>query len=147
MALLPLGYESFGHVLWALHKKFQVHKFLQHRERGALVVNADYRPPDRPKEYAVDYLAFEDLRKSMDKTLQVSVISYDPAITVIVFVFLPSKTGNSVAVWRRKLIVPNNTRLRFQKELDIALSGLKDPKSYLVYVDECVDHVLVTSVG
>jgi len=64
------------------------------------------------------------------------VISYDPAMTVIVFVFLPSKTGNSVAAWRRKLIVPNNTRLRFQKELDIALLGLKDPKNYIVYVDE-----------
>ena len=84
----------------------------------------------------MDYLTFDDLQKSFDKTLQSSVISYDPAVQVIVFVFLPSKSGNSIAIWRRKLTVPNNARLRFQNELDIALGGLKDPKEYIVYIDE-----------
>ncbi|KAK2466474.1 hypothetical protein APHAL10511_002116 [Amanita phalloides] len=113
-----------------------LHKFLQHRERGALLINADYNPPDKPKDFAVDYLAFHDLQKSFDKTLQTSVTSYDPAVQAIVFVFLPSKSGNSIAIWRRKLLVPNNARLRFQSELDIALSGLKEPKDYAVFVDE-----------
>jgi len=81
-------------------------------------------------------LTFDDLQKSYDKTLQSSVISYDPTLQVIVFVFLPSKSGNSVAIWRRKLVVPNNARLRFQTELDVALAGLKEPQSYIVYVDE-----------
>ena len=101
-----------------------------------MIVNADYNPPDRPKDFAVDYLTFDDLQKSLDKTLQSSVISYDPTLQVIVFVFLPSKSGNSVAIWRRKLVVPNNARLRFQLELDIALSGLKEPQEYKVFVDE-----------
>ncbi|KIL68276.1 hypothetical protein M378DRAFT_185292 [Amanita muscaria Koide BX008] len=113
-----------------------LHKYLQHRERGALFINADYRPPDRPEDFAVDYLPFDDLQHSRDQTLQVSVISYNPATTVIVFVFLPSKTGNSIAIWRRKLLVPNNVRLRFQKELAIALFGLKSPQKYDVHVEE-----------
>ncbi|KAF8640084.1 hypothetical protein AX17_001324 [Amanita inopinata Kibby_2008] len=113
-----------------------LHKFLQHRERGALIMNADYRPPDDPTEFALDWLTFDDLQKSMDKTLQVSVTSYDPTAQVIIFVFLSSKSGNSVAIWRRKLVVPNNARLRFQNELSIVMAGLKDPKDYVVHVDE-----------
>ena len=119
-----------------------MHKFFQRRERGALIINADYNPPDRPKEFAIDYLTFDDLQKSYDKTLQSSVISYDPTLQVIVFIFLPSKSGNSVAIWRRKLVVPNNARLRFQTELDVALAGLKEPQSYIVYVDEYGDYPL-----
>ncbi|PFH52649.1 hypothetical protein AMATHDRAFT_139595 [Amanita thiersii Skay4041] len=113
-----------------------LHKFLQHRERGALIINADHNPSEDPKNYAADWLGFEDLQKTMDKTLQVSVTSYDPSAQVIIFIFLPSKSGNSVAIWRRKLVVPNNARLRFQHELDVALTGLREPQSYIVHVDE-----------
>jgi len=70
----------------------------------------------------------------MDKILQESVVCYDPAVQVIVFVFLPSKSGNSIAVWRRKIAVPNNVRLTFQDEIYVAKQGLK--KDYVVHVDE-----------
>lgn len=112
--------------------------FLQSRERGALFANADYRPPKSPNEPAFDWLTFDELQTSRDKILQESVAFYDPAIQVIVFVFLPSKTGNSVAMWRRKINVPNNTRLMLQAEINLAFAGLRRDKDYLVYVDELV---------
>jgi hypothetical protein len=72
----------------------------------------------------------------MDRTLQESVAFYDPTVQVIVFVLLPSKSGNSVAMWRRKIIVPNNTRLKLQREINIAMAGLRKEQDYVVHVDE-----------
>ena len=74
----------------------------------------------------------------MDRILQESVAFYDPAVQVIVFVFLPSKSGNSVAMWRRKIKVPNNTRLMLQAEITLAIAGLRKEKHYVVHVDEYV---------
>jgi hypothetical protein len=64
------------------------------------------------------------------------VAFYDPTVQVIVFVLLPSKSGNSVAMWRRKIIVPNNTRLKLQREINIAMAGLRKEQDYVVHVDE-----------
>jgi hypothetical protein len=66
------------------------------------------------------------------------VAFYDPAVQVIVFVFLPSKSGNSVAMWRRKLKVPNNLRLTYQREISLAMAALRKDKDYVLHVDECV---------
>jgi len=74
----------------------------------------------------------------MDRILQESVVFYDPAVQVIVFVFLPSKSGNSVAMWRRKIKVPNNTRLMLQAEITLAIASLRKEKHYVVHVDEYV---------
>lgn len=74
----------------------------------------------------------------MDKTIQTSAAFYDPSIQVIVFVFLPSKSGNSVAMWRRKIRVPNNTRLSLQPEINMAMAGLRKEKDYHIHVDEYV---------
>jgi hypothetical protein len=74
----------------------------------------------------------------MDRTLQESAAFYDPAVQVIVFVFLPSKSGNSIAIWRRKVNVPNNTRLMLQAEITLAMAGLRKEQDYVVYIDECV---------
>jgi hypothetical protein len=53
---------------------------------------------------------------------------------VIVFVFLPSKTGNSIAMWRRKVAVPNSVRLSHLREIELAKAALK--RDYPVWVDE-----------
>jgi hypothetical protein len=74
----------------------------------------------------------------MDRILQESVAFYDPAVQVIVFVCLPSKTGNSMAMWRRKINVPNNLRLTYQEEIMLALAALRNEKDYVVHVDEYV---------
>lgn len=118
--------------------RLQLHKFLQTRERGALFANADFIHEKHPNEPAFDWLIFDDIQESMDKTLQESVAHYNPAIQVIVFVFLPSKSGNSVAMWRRKINVPNNTRLMLQREINLAMAGLRKREDYTVYVDEYV---------
>jgi hypothetical protein len=70
----------------------------------------------------------------MDKIFQESVAFYDPAVQVVVFVFLPSKSGNSIAVWRRKINVPNNLRLAYQDQIYVAMRALR--KEYVVHVDE-----------
>ncbi|EIW76090.1 hypothetical protein CONPUDRAFT_110744 [Coniophora puteana RWD-64-598 SS2] len=113
---------------------FGLHKFLQTRERGALLVNADYSPPKRPTEPAVDWIDYKQLQTTMDLILQESTAYYDPSTQTVVFVFLPSKTGNSVAIWRRKLAVPQNVRLELQAQITQAVATLR--KDYAIHVDE-----------
>ncbi|KAJ7047627.1 hypothetical protein C8F04DRAFT_15126 [Mycena alexandri] len=115
---------------------YGLHRFLQSRERGALIANADYRPPQSPNEPAFDWLTFDQLQATKDKVLQESVAFYDPAVICIVFVFLPSKSGNSVAMWRRKISVGNNTRATRMNEIYLAMAGLRREKEYIVHVDE-----------
>jgi hypothetical protein len=57
-------------------------------------------------------------------------------VTTVVFVFLPSKTGNSVAMWRRRINVGNNTRTARINEIHLAMAGLRREKDYVVHVDE-----------
>lgn len=103
-----------------------------------MFANAAYRSPSNPNEPAFDWLIFDKLQKTNDKILQESVINYEPEKQTIIFVFLPSPTGNSVAIWRRKINVPNNIRLMLQAQVSHAMAGLRRDKDYLVYVDEFV---------
>jgi hypothetical protein len=77
----------------------------------------------------------------MDQVLQESVAHYDPYVHVIVFVFLPSQSGNSMAIWRRKIAVPNNIRLAYQGQIRQALAALR--KNYVLHVDEYVCSLLM----
>ncbi|KAH9981854.1 hypothetical protein BJV74DRAFT_895908 [Russula compacta] len=112
---------------------FGLNKFLQTRERGALFINASYDSPSNG-DPAFDWLTYEDVVETRDRLLQESVGFYDPAMQVIVFVFLPSKSGNSLAMWRRKVSVPNSVRLAHLREIDLAKAALR--KDYPVVVDE-----------
>ncbi|EKM80468.1 hypothetical protein AGABI1DRAFT_128141 [Agaricus bisporus var. burnettii JB137-S8] len=114
---------------------FGLHKFLQSRERGAIITNAAFRLPEFPGQPVFDWLTFEQLQDTMDKTLQESVVFYDPGAQVIVYVLLPSQTGRSVAMWRRKINVPNNARVTYKAPITQALAGLKKKEDYVVYVD------------
>ncbi|KAF8559077.1 hypothetical protein OG21DRAFT_1480939 [Imleria badia] len=125
--LVPLVTPSLSHVS-------QLQKFLQTRERGALVVNAAYRPVHSPSEPAFDWITWNQIQLTMDRILQESVGYYNPAMHIIVFVLLPSPSGNSVAIWRRKLPIPNNIRLAYQAQLTHAMASLR--KDYPVLVDE-----------
>lgn len=116
----------------------QLHKFLQSRERGALIANADYRIPGGKNEPAFDWLTFDHLQETRDKIMQESAAFYDPTAQAIIFVFLPSQSGNSVAMWRRKINVPNNMRLMLQAEISLALAALRREEDYVVHVDEYV---------
>ncbi|KAG1755968.1 hypothetical protein EDB19DRAFT_1624889 [Suillus lakei] len=115
---------------------FGLHKFLQTRERGALIVNANFQPSESPNEPAFDWLTYPELQKTMDRTLQESVAFYDPSALVVVFVFLPSKSGKSLAIWRRKIAVPSNVRLAYQAQITQAIDSLK--RDYEIHVDEYV---------
>ena len=113
--------------------EFQLNKFLQTRERGALFVNASYDSPSSGGP-VLDWLTYEDVVETRDRLLQESVGHYDPSMQVIVFVFLPSKSGNSLAMWRRKFPVPESIRLANHREIDIVKAALR--KDYTVWVDE-----------
>ena len=74
------------------------------------------------------------LQDTLDRVLQESVALYDPAVQVIVFVFLLSKTGNSMAVWRKKLTVPEALRMAHEQEIEATKEDLDD--DYPVYLEE-----------
>ncbi|KIJ19990.1 hypothetical protein PAXINDRAFT_68257 [Paxillus involutus ATCC 200175] len=113
---------------------FGLQKFLQTRERGALIVNADYRPVHSPNEPAFDWITWQQVQATMDRVLQESVGYYNPTSHVIVLVFLPSPSGNSVAMWRRKLPIPSDIRLAYQAQITQVIASLQ--KEYPVHVDE-----------
>ena len=115
----------------------KVQKFIESGERGALFSNADFRAPSTVGEAtqpAFDWLPLSALQLTCDSTLQSSVTLYDPAFEVVVFVFLLSPSGNSMAIWRRKLNVPEAIREAHQDGILTVKMGLR--KSYPVYVDE-----------
>ncbi|KAI9063224.1 hypothetical protein FKP32DRAFT_1592688 [Trametes sanguinea] len=112
-------------------------RFLDSQERGALFFNADYRVPSPtpggPPQPAYDWVTLDKIQRTLDATLQESVALYDPAFQVIVFVFLLSPSGNSMALWRRKLAVPDSLREEHRDDILAVKAELKD---YPVYVDE-----------
>ena len=114
----------------------QLQKFLETHKRGALFVNADYAPPKSPHEPAFDWVPIDQLRNTLDKILQESVALYDPAKQVIVFIFLISKSGNSMAIWRRKIPVPEILQTAYKDPIAETKAGLEP--NYPVYVEESV---------
>ncbi|TBU24354.1 hypothetical protein BD311DRAFT_857790, partial [Dichomitus squalens] len=103
-------------------------RFLDTRERGALFANADYRvsvSPGAPPQPAFDWITLSELQGTLDSTLRSSVTLYDPAFQVIVFVFLLLPSGNSMAVWQRKLNDPDVIRDTNQDEILAVKAGLK----------------------
>ncbi|KAG2013975.1 hypothetical protein CC2G_010830 [Coprinopsis cinerea AmutBmut pab1-1] len=115
---------------------FGLQKFLHSRERGALFVNAAFRLPGQLDQPVFDWLTFPELQSTMDKTLQESVAFYDPATVVIIFVFLASPTGNSVAIWRRKVPIPPAVTQVMQRDIGLVKTGLRPESEYVVYVEE-----------
>ena len=89
-----------------------------------------------PLEPALDWLTFKQLQGTMDKTLQESVAFYDPSVQVMVFVYLPSESGNSIAIWRVKINVPDKTKAKYQVEINEMVRGLPKHADYVVCVDE-----------
>ncbi|KAF8803833.1 hypothetical protein BYT27DRAFT_7109189 [Phlegmacium glaucopus] len=110
---------------------FGLIKFLQHRERGGLFINAIFRMRHNPTEPALDWLTFNELQGTMDKTLQESVAFYDPSAHVMVFVYLPSESGNSIAIWRLKINVPDKTKLKYHGEINAMVKTLRKHAEYI----------------
>ncbi|EIW61940.1 uncharacterized protein TRAVEDRAFT_163588 [Trametes versicolor FP-101664 SS1] len=119
-------------------------RFLETQERGALFANADFRvpapTPGAPAQPTFDYVTLDQIQRTLDATMQESVKLYDPAFQVIVFVFLLSPSGNSMALWRRKLEVPDSVRDAYYDDI---LQVEAELKTYPVYVDEGRDRLPV----
>ncbi|KAI0695730.1 hypothetical protein BC835DRAFT_1272884 [Cytidiella melzeri] len=114
-------------------------KFLETGQRGALITNADYRTnasPGAPTQPAFDWITLPNLRLTCDRIFQESVVTYKPQLQVVVFVFLLSVSGNSMAVWRRKVPIPEGVRVANKDAIAHVMSTL--PQDKVVYVDECV---------
>lgn len=114
----------------------QLIKFLQNKERGGLFINAIFRMRRNPREPALDWLTFRQVQGTMDKTLQESVAFYDPSAQVMVFVYLPSESGNSIAIWRLKINVPDKTKAKYKAEINEMVKSLPKHTDYIVCVDE-----------
>ena len=114
----------------------QLQKFLESHKRGALFVNADYSGPQSPHEPTFDWVTIDQLRDTLDKILQESVALYDPAKQVVIFIFLLSKSGNSMAIWRRKIPVPDILQTAYKDPIAETKAGLQP--NYPVYVEESV---------
>ncbi|KAI0320618.1 hypothetical protein OF83DRAFT_1052744 [Amylostereum chailletii] len=116
--------------------------FLQDGERGALFVNAEFNPSGY-REPILQWLLYQDVVSTKEKKIQESVGFYNPSIEAIVFVILPSQTGNSAAIWRRKVSIPDHVRMTHSREIGNVLARLKT--DYPVYVDE-LSYVLSPSL-
>ncbi|KAG9021511.1 hypothetical protein FS837_007199 [Tulasnella sp. UAMH 9824] len=109
-------------------------KFLETRSRGALMVNLNYISESDADFPAADWITFAQAQKTYDYTLQESIATYDPAVKTLVFVFLLSRTKNSLAIWRRQFPVPESTRQAYGslfQEVKNELAG----KELLVHVE------------
>ncbi|KAI0337550.1 hypothetical protein BDW22DRAFT_1339557 [Trametopsis cervina] len=114
-------------------------KFVETGQRGALITNADYRSNASSgtlTQPAFDWITLPHLRLTCDRIFQESVVTYKPDMQVIVFVFLLSKSGNSMAVWRRKVLIPASVRSANKDVLAQIIEAL--PQDKVVYVDEYV---------
>ncbi|KAH7344870.1 hypothetical protein B0J17DRAFT_702425 [Rhizoctonia solani] len=85
--------------------------------KGAIMTNAGYHAPEWPDSPAYDWITFDDARKTGDKILQESIAFTDPSTTTLVFIFLMSRSGESMAIWRRKFTVPPSEQLSRNLEL------------------------------
>ncbi|KAG6878258.1 hypothetical protein C0993_010030 [Termitomyces sp. T159_Od127] len=110
-------------------------KFLETKERGALFVNVTFRLMEHPDKPVFDWLGYKQVQKSRDRILQHSILAIDPAEQTVIFVYLLSRTGNSVAMWRRKLQVPKDIQQKHLQALKKVKAGLRPDKD-LIYVDE-----------
>ena len=115
-------------------KDLQLDKFLDTGERGALLSNAAVL--DHSADPTFDWMTLCEARRTRDRILQKSMVTYNPSQQVIVFVFLLSDSGNSMAVWRCKCPIPEHVRVTRQGDLERAIMSL--PTDVTVYVDECV---------
>lgn len=107
---------------------------MQDGQRGALFTNADIRVGSGLPTF--DWVSIDRLQLTLDRILQESVIAYNPMLHVVVFVFLLSHSGNSMAIWRKKVPIPEHIRSARKEEIQAIIDQL-DPK-YRVLVDEYV---------
>ncbi|THH33626.1 hypothetical protein EUX98_g620 [Antrodiella citrinella] len=107
--------------------------FLTYRKRGALMTNVDFQVRTsgaaRP---TFDWITKDLLQPTWDRILQESVITYKPAKTVVVFIFLPSKSTSSIACWRKKIAVPAELSRRFQQNIEDIVDEVDDGLAVLV---------------
>lgn len=101
---------------------------------------------DHPKEPAFDWLTFPHIQGTMDKILQESSAFYDPTRVVMVILYLPSQSGKSVATWRMKIDVPDDARAKYKEYIAPITKMLRDPKDYVVMLDEWVLIILVNGL-
>lgn len=114
-----------------------VHHLLQTQQRGALFTNADFRHWQFTSEPTFDWLTFDDIVDTYDKTLQESIAFYEVDNQVLVFIFLLSPSKNSMAVWRRKIVIPNAVRTQNRTELT-KVAKLLSKRKFVLTVDKYV---------
>lgn len=90
--------------------------------------NVGFRNPKLPNSPAFDWLPFHEAVETHDRTLQESIADYNPECHVLVFVFLLSHSGKSLAMWRRRLYVPNVVLKQHHAEVTQVIDSLASYK-------------------
>ena len=96
-----------------------------------------------PMQPVFDWITLQDASNTLDSTLQRSILRYNPAEKAVVFVYLLSRSGNSMAMWRRKCPIQEGVRERYQGVIDRAVQSL-DTRA-VILVDECVEPCFMLS--
>ncbi|KAI0035686.1 hypothetical protein K488DRAFT_42884 [Vararia minispora EC-137] len=116
---------------------FALDRFLEFYERGALIANAATFSIHSP---LFDYLTYEDSTATRDKRLQESIGFYDPVEYAYVFVLLPSPSGNSAAIWRQRVRVPESSRSAYHRAVRASPKVAEEKKTVVVDEILCVFH-------
>lgn len=80
-------------------------------------------------------MTFDDIVDTYDRTLQESIAFYEVENQVVVFIFLLSPSKNSMAVWRRKIAIPNAVRTQNLGELT-KVGKLLSKRKFVLTVDK-----------
>ncbi|KAG9037384.1 hypothetical protein FRB95_005673 [Tulasnella sp. JGI-2019a] len=112
-----------------------LHKFLATKSRGALVFNVHGRLKSDPDTPAVDWMTWEDARRTLDGQLQNYMSTYDPAAHVLIFVMRVSPTGDSLKIWGKKIGVPASLPVTYEKEIKAIKKKLDKKKSPILSSD------------
>jgi len=115
-----------------------VQRFLEGNDRGALITNVEYRAKKAPHEPAFDWLPWTKANDTFDRILQQSLAYYDPETQVVVFVFLLSRSENSMAIWRRKITIPHSIRVAYGEALRNKKAELAQ-KKMVIRVDDAYE--------
>lgn len=115
-------------------------------KRGIFVSNTEfqYPKPSQPgfADPCFDWLTIDELHVTHDQTLQESLICYNPREQVVIVVFLLSKSGNSMALWRRKVPLTDELKKLYSKEIEDVMKVLDGQPRDKAHVDVYVPRFL-----
>lgn len=118
-----------------------LNQYVTYRQPGCFLVNATWRNEDRPNTPGFDWMTLSELADTHDRIIQQSLLYYQPLEFALVFVFLLSQSGNSIACWRRKLEISGPLKAQYQREVKLVQRELAQQQHYILVDSPPLDHM------